>query len=340
MVTPPAGPDALDTGWLEAALRARAFPMARVHRLAHEIIGIGYGLAGTLARVTLEGEGVPRTLVVKWAATKDARREAHFYESLAPRLGMRLARLHAHASPDGAACGVLVFEDIVSTRQGDILVGATADDADALVAAMANFHAQFWNTTDADLASLPSWDDVAEKRLSNLAETLPLFLAKWRGRVPDEAFAFATDLPKRTEDAYGELQAAPMTLVHGDLHLENVLFCADGTPVILDWPSVSRGPAAADFGHFLAESLTPAMRRARQWTLAKRHTAALAAGGVVGYDAVALRRDAERVMVILFGAAIRWAVGPNAPKQDVPRARALAESLLRNTALAVVEGLA
>ena len=204
---------------------------------------------------------------------------------------------------------------------------------------MAVFHARFWGGTDADVASLPSWDEVAEKRLSNLAETLPLFLAEWRGRVPDAAFAFAMDLPKRTEDAYGELKAAPTTLVHGDLHLDNVLFSADGTPIVLDWPSVSRGPAAADFGHFLAESVTPVLRRARQRALAERHAAALAARGVLGYDADALCRDAERVMVVLFGAAIRWAAGPNAPKPGEPRAPLLARSLLRNTALAVVEGL-
>jgi hypothetical protein len=314
--------------------------MARVHRVAYEIIGVGYGLAGTSARVTLEGDGVPGTLVMKWAATNDVRREAFFYESLAPRLAMRFARLHAHASADEAARGVLVFEDMVSTRQGDILAGGTMDEADALIDAMANFHAWFWNSRDADLACLPSWDDVAQKRLANLAETLPRFLAEWRGRIPDEAFAFATDLSKRTEDAYGELKAAPTTLVHGDLHLDNVLFRMDGTPILLDWPSVSRGPAAADFAHFLAESISPALRRAHQRALADRHAAALATRGVIGYDADALRRDAERVMVILFGAAIRWVAGPNAPKPDVPRAPLLAQSLLRNTAFAVVEGLA
>jgi aminoglycoside phosphotransferase (APT) family kinase protein len=235
--------------------------------------------------------------------------------------------------------GVLVLEDMVDTRQGDILIGATSDEADALVDAMAILPARFWNASDAGVASLPLWDAVAEKRLSNLRETLPIFLAEWQGRVPDAAFAFATDLVKRTEDAYGELKAAPITLVHGDLHLDNVLFARDGTPIVLDWPGTSRGPAAADFGHFLAESMSPALRRARQRALADRHVAALATQGVIGYTAEALRRDAERVMIILFGAAIRWAAGPNAPKPDAPRAPRLAESLLRNTALAVVEGL-
>jgi Phosphotransferase enzyme family len=340
MSPPPQGPDALDVKWLEAVLRARAFPTARIRRVAHEIIGVGYGLVGTAARVTLEGDDSPETLVLKWAATKDVRREAHFYESLAPRLDLRFARLHAYASADEAERGVLVFEDMAPARQGDILLGATAGEADSLIDAMAAFHAQFWGGTDADVALLPSWHDVAEKRLANLAETLPVFLQTWRGRVPDAAFAFAAELPKRTEDAYGELKVAPVTLIHGDLHLDNVLFAADGTPIIIDWPSVRRGPAAADFGHFLAESLTPTLRRARQGALAERHVRALAARGVIGYDADALRRDAEHVMVVLFGAAIRWAAGPNAPKPDVPRAPHLAESLLRNTALAIVEGLA
>lgn len=340
MAQPPGGPDVLDAKWLETALRARAFPTARVRRVAHEIIGVGYGLAGTAARVTLEGDGIPQTLVLKWAATRHVQREAHFYESLAPRLDLRFARLHACAWADEADRGVLVFEDMAPTRQGDILLGATAGEADRLIDVMAVFHGQFWGGTDVDIALLPSWHDVAEKRLANLAETLPVFLQTWRGRVPDAAFAFAAELPKRTEDAYGELKVAPTTLIHGDLHLDNVLFCGDGTPIVIDWPSVSRGPAAADFGHFLAESLTPITRRAEQRRLAKRYAAALAARGIEGYGPDALRRDAERVMVVLFGAAIRWAAGPNSPRPDVPRAPALAESLLRNTALAVVEGLA
>jgi len=340
MTAPPADPTVLDAAWLEALLRSRSFPMARLRRVTPEIIGVGFGLRGTSARVILEGDGVPKTLVLKWAPTKDVRREAHFYNSLAPRLPLRLAELHAHISDDAVERGVLVLEDMVETRQGDILIGATSDEADAVVDAMAILHARFWDASDADVASLPLWDEVAEKRLSNLAETLPVFLAEWRGRVPDEAFAFATDLMKRTQDAYGELRAAPTTLVHGDLHLDNVLFGADGMPIVIDWPGVSRGPAAADFGYFLAESMSPALRRARQRALAERHAAVLAAHGVIGYTAEALRRDAERVMVILFGAAIRWVTGPNAPKPDAPRAPRLADSLLRNTALAVVEGLA
>jgi hypothetical protein len=340
MAQPPPGPDSLDATWLEAALRARAFPTARVRRVAHEIIGVGYGLAGTAARVRLEGDGVPETLVLKWAATKHVRREAYFYESLAPRLDLRIARLHACAWTDEADRGVLVFEDMAPARQGDILTGATPGEADRLIDAMAVFHGQFWGGTDVDIAALPSWHDDAERRLANLAETLPGFLQTWRGRVPDASFALAAELPGRTEEAYGELKAAPTTLIHGDLHLDNVLFSADGSPIVIDWPSVSRGPAAADFGHFLAESLTPITRRTEQRRLAKRYAAALAARGIEGYGPDALRQDAERVMVILFGIAIRWAAGPNAPTSGVPRAPALAASLLRNTALAVVEGLA
>jgi hypothetical protein len=49
--------------------------------------------------------------------------------------------------------GVLVLQDMVETRQGDILIGATPDEADALVDAMAILHARFWDASDADVAS-------------------------------------------------------------------------------------------------------------------------------------------------------------------------------------------
>ena len=48
------------------------------------------------------------------------------------------------------------------------------------------------------------------------------------------------------------LSGAPQTLLHADLHLDNVLF--DGGvdhPVILDWARVSRGPAAIDLVELL-----------------------------------------------------------------------------------------
>jgi hypothetical protein len=346
-VSVPARPEDLDAAWLEAVLRARAFPSARVRAVSHELIGVGFGLAGTSARLTLAGDDVPRTLVGKWAKTKDVRAEARFYDVVAPRLEsgrgfpLQLARLFAHASADDAERGVLVFEDLAPCRQGDVLVGATPREAGALIDAMAVLHAAFWDAADdAETASLPKWGDDAEKRVRNVAEALPRFLAEWRGRVPDAAFAFAADLPKRVEDAHGGLAQAPQTLVHGDLHLDNVLFRPDGTPVVLDWPSVMRGPAARDFGHFLVEGLSADGRRAGGRPLAGRYAAALAARGVTGYDEDALRRDAERVVVVLFGAAVRWNAGPNAPKPDVPRVPLVAESLLRNTAAAVVEGLA
>jgi aminoglycoside phosphotransferase (APT) family kinase protein len=41
------------------------------------------------------------------------------------------------------------------------------------------------------------------------------------------------------------LAGAPHTLLHADLHLDNVLFDERG-PILLDWARVSRGPAAID----------------------------------------------------------------------------------------------
>jgi phosphotransferase family enzyme len=331
----PATPADLDAAWLSNVLGRP------VRGVSHAIIGVGFGLAGTSARLTLDGDGVPRTLVAKWAPTKDVRAEANFHDVLAPRLDLPLARLVAHASDDGADRGLLLFEDAGPARQGDVLVGATKPEAAALVGQMARLHAAFWaRTDDPAVACLPAWPDDAAKRVRQAEEALPGFLAAFGGRVPPAALAFASDLPKRMEDAFAELGAAPQTLVHGDLHLDNVLFREDGTPVVLDWPSAKRGPAAADFGHFLVESLTPDARRAEGHALAERHVATLAARGVVGYGADDLLADARRVFVVLFGAAVRWASGPHASRPDVPRVALLSDSLLRRAAAAVVEEVA
>lgn len=66
----------------------------------------------------------------------------------------------------------------------------------------------------------------------------------------------ARSLPRllALESAAGELlQADPqraMSLIHLDLRSDNLLFRRDGTPVLLDWPYVTRGPVVLDVVFF------------------------------------------------------------------------------------------
>ena len=50
-------------------------------------------------------------------------------------------------------------------------------------------------------------------------------------------------------------------LVHGDSHLGNLFFEADGTPGYLDWQSPMRGVWALDVGYFMGTGMTIEDRR-------------------------------------------------------------------------------
>jgi aminoglycoside phosphotransferase (APT) family kinase protein len=53
------------------------------------------------------------------------------------------------------------------------------------------------------------------------------------------------------------LDAAHPGLIHSDVHLDNVVFLADGQPVLLDWAHPGWGPAAIDLAGLLVSSVPP-----------------------------------------------------------------------------------
>ena len=335
-------PDELDAAWLDAVLRSSdGFPGARLHSLSAERIGVGFGLDGTVVRATLDGEGVPKTVVVKWTSADNARNEACFYRVVAPGPDLRLATLIAARIDDTAERGILVLSDIGPARQGDTVLGATPSESDALVAAMAALHATYWTAPDAPdapappvVATAPRWLRADEAWEHKLVGSLPRFRELWATRLPSAALDAAMELPERVPRARDELAAAPCTLVHGDLHLDNVLFPGIGPPVIVDWASTYHGPAAVDFWRLLLEGMKTATRRTQQARLVDRYLDALAARGV-RYERERLLTDGAHVATLLYAAAVRWTTGPGATREGTPRVAALCESLVRKCAEAV-----
>ena len=55
----------------------------------------------------------------------------------------------------------------------------------------------------------------------------------------------------------------PLTLAHGDYHLENLMFPAEGqnAPVVLDWQITMHATGVFDLGYFRSQSLTQEDRR-------------------------------------------------------------------------------
>ena len=86
----------------------------------------------------------------------------------------------------------------------------------------------------------------------------------------------------------------PSTVVHGDLHLDNVVWRADGAPVILDWANCGRGPGVIDLAEVIFGMAGPDQR-----------------GPVIGSYLDALRSHGQVVTDTdlvrwLGGALLRW----------------------------------
>jgi aminoglycoside phosphotransferase (APT) family kinase protein len=145
-------------------------------------------------------------------------------------------------------------------------------------------------------------------------------------------------LPRVLEADRATLRAAPWTVVHADLHAENVLFGEGGTPAILDWTDTGRGPAAVDVAHLLVEGMTIETRRSAADAYLCAYADALGRAGV-GRDASQLRAEVACVHRVLFAAAILWSLGPHRPPPDVPRVAKIIQNLLDNTVAAVADAL-
>jgi len=330
----PGGPEELEAAWVAAAARLPGVSGIRVER-----IGVGFGLDGTIARVRLEGaSGLPPTLVAKWCGAGPGATEARFLEEVGPLLEIGLPSLLGAVVDGEADRAILLLDDVAPARQGDVLLGAAPGDAEALVLQLARVHARFWERTAEPAVSwLPDWGGHGESRAARTAEALPRFLAEHGERLPAVAIREAERLPARLAGVLEELRAAPRTLVHADLHGDNLLFRADGAPVILDWTDASLGPCAVDFARVLVDVLKPPERRALGDGLAARYADAIAEHGVRGYGADRLRQDADRVALVLFAAAIRWAGGPERPNRVIPRIVPIIRTVVDNTAAAVVD---
>ena len=119
------------------------------------------------------------------------------------------------------------------------------------------------------------------------------------------------------------LAAAPETLLHADLHLDNVLFAgARQRPILLDWARAARGPAAIDVIELLVEIVEP---EDREFVLAS-YLEALAAAGVK-MDAAEFRRQLGGALLRKF-ARTTYGIANWEPK-SARESRILASALAR-----------
>lgn len=325
---PPAGDmvpqhvDELTPLWLTACLRhAGALAGGRVLSFTQRRIGQGKGFAGRLARIELEYEDPlpqsPRCLIAKFASEHDAmasmmtevggyEREVRFYRELAEDVGVPTPRCFlAHYDRERKRF-LLLLEDMAPAASPGIERGLDLAQAREVMERIAGMHAHWWNRTEGH-----EWLELDDDTVRTVRDTylrcLPGFLANMGQQYPTIAkVARETAVMFETDDWIDQVRARPRTLVHNDLHVENIFLPTEegGRFALIDWQGVSFGRhGVGDVTRILCMGLPPELRRAHTGELLRHYHAKLLQGGVTDYPLSTLKKRfrEEMVSMVIIG---------------------------------------
>lgn len=264
-------PDDLTADWLTATLGAGRVGGFTVER-------IGTGQMSECYRVGLtyaEGDG-PASVVLKVAASDPMsrgtgqalglyEREVQFYSELAPDLGGPVAHCyHASYNPESGVF-TLLLDDAAPAEVGNEIAGAAIEDAMMALTELGRLHAPLIGSTS--LAESDWMNREMPVNQAMLTQLLTGFLDRYGEAIKPEQRLVCQKLADSFDDYLAAESAEDRVhgLVHGDYRLDNMLFGRPGSLrdlTVVDWQTVTRGPALTDVAYFLGCALRTEDRRA------------------------------------------------------------------------------
>lgn len=272
----PEHPKDFDTNWLAEALGFQ------VGDLEHfDFSPIGTGQMADSFRLELgwrdhidAGLDAPQSVVAKCPALDAQSRETgrllhnyevevKWYQAFAAAAEVRTPHCYRADIAANMTEFVLLMEDLAPASQGNQIAGASDEDIQKVLLELANLHRFKWQ--DPSLETI-EWLNYSQGNREFIRAFVPQSYDAWQARYKDrldpEILKMGRALADRF-DAYLEPRAAPQTITHGDCRLDNVLFSdAAGRAVIVDWQTISAGPAMGDVAYCIGTSFADAHARA------------------------------------------------------------------------------
>lgn len=291
-------PSDLTASWLAAAIGAGAVAGFAVERIGTGQMSECYRVRLSYADTSSEG---PESVVLKVAATDAVsrqtglalglyEREVRFYGDIAAGLGGPIAPCY-HAAIDTATGAFdLLLGDAGPAVVGDEIAGATTEQARLAVAELGRLHGPLLG--DTSLAEAPWLNRDAPLNQAMITQLYAGFIERYGDQIAPahrmvcERLVAAFDGYLAQESEQGRIQG----LVHGDYRLDNMLFGtaeADRALTVVDWQTVSWGPALTDLSYFLGCALSMQDRRAEHGTLLRAYHDALGPAAPITVDDVA-----------------------------------------------------
>ncbi len=300
---PPWRAEDLSVKWLNEVLgRHDEFRGAKISSFEMDVIGGGeFGIVREVWRIKLDYEdrtsSTPESVAAKFANrdphlkslfAESTAREVNVYRHLGSDSEVIMPRCYfSDSDPESGDCAILM-EDLGRGHLSDDIGGFSKGDAEAVVKAIAVFHARWWGRTDLEQSRwLPRPIDRAAIQKERFMPNAKKFLEKYGEQIDDE---FREVIGLYSQKLIPVLEATgspPLTLIHGDLHTANIFFDTGfrGCPVTaIDWASTARGKGATDISNLAVMGLTVDLRRAIEDRLVRLYHNTLVSEGVAGYS--------------------------------------------------------
>lgn len=303
--------DEITKDWLSAAMQEIS---PGIKAIAVEVIDAHSGTTGRARlKVSWEGGDLPAHIFAKFPPTDEFQRmlsidtgmgmrEAHFYQTLAKDVPVRVPRPLLSKFRDDGQAYIMLIEDLATAGCDFPDVGSSADInvARNIVGGLAKIHAAFWESprfqTDLSWIEPPMHSEFGPQLVAGGVSNF--------GASQPEAFHQVADIYVNHGDAVAHLmEQGPTTLLHGDSHMGN-LFLDKQDVGFLDWACVSKGPSLRDFAYFLCASVDTELRRAEQQSLLKHYIDVLASNGGPSMSFDAAWRDYRRFVTAGWIAAV------------------------------------
>lgn len=241
----------------------------------------------------------PATLVAKLPAADETSRnaaklvrayekEVRFYQHLAAKLEVAAPRVFHCGLAEDTISFDLILADLAPATQGDQLVGCTVAEAEDAMDQLVALHSPFWD--DSRLLKYEWLVGDPDSYRNLMKDLLPMFWSGFQDRYgpsiqPHVLEAGNVLFPQIV--TYLAADDSPLTVVHGDFRLDNLLFSpGDRRRLVgvVDWQTVAHGPGPRDVAYFIGAGLHVGDRRRSEESLVRRYYAGLVEAGVSSYS--------------------------------------------------------
>jgi len=245
----PKDTESISLEWLNDVLDKSGFLKGtRIESFTNERIGIGFGLVGNMAKLTLKYKedrttmNLPETIVAKWPpADENAfnlgmqfrawEREIRFYTEVAPKSRVRVPKLYySDYDLENKRFGLLI-EDCSKYTAVDQIEGLNYEQTKMAIIAIADFQARWWDNDD--LFSF----EFMPKPYSSVSETaVAVFKMYWdmcrnnedfKSMVPEGSIEAGDIIKEKFSWLYLSKESIPeenFSICHFDYRADNLFF--------------------------------------------------------------------------------------------------------------------